>query len=266
MYRCFSYIDMYLSHWCRQEQRSSVGDLRLELQDLEKYSIINRFAKFHVRSQSNGSGPSSCDPFSYPSRPMPEKCVVAIPMPRNLPDNAQCLSLWPSLDEHFPTFFCWSNASSSISILPDTIVWAILTYWSLKVRPTEPPGRIRVKMLRGCRQSYSYFLGFGSHTWEVTSKASVYFHSFPRLQRRMASASIFFSSDRDWHKAYFWPQSCLHSSKIQIVTACCTPIFSKIFFCRVSLAGNPTIAGRKWETCSVILFSARGYLPLQVTT
>ncbi|KAK4801156.1 hypothetical protein SAY86_021643 [Trapa natans] len=81
----------------RLEQRSAIVDLRLELVDLEKISIINRLAKFHLRSQSDGSGPPPFNPFSYPSRPMPQKNVVAMPTPTptptHLPDSAQCLSL-----------------------------------------------------------------------------------------------------------------------------------------------------------------------------
>ncbi|KAK9926098.1 hypothetical protein M0R45_023350 [Rubus argutus] len=49
----------------RLDKRTSILDLRVESQDLEKFSVINRFAKFHGRAQ----------------------------VPRNLPDRVQCLSL-----------------------------------------------------------------------------------------------------------------------------------------------------------------------------
>ncbi|OWM90380.1 hypothetical protein CDL15_Pgr014682 [Punica granatum] len=77
----------------RLDQRSSMVDLRVELQDIERFSIINRFAKFHGRSQSDGSGAPSSDPMAYASRPVPQRYVIALPMPRNPPDRVQCLSL-----------------------------------------------------------------------------------------------------------------------------------------------------------------------------
>ncbi|KAK9008845.1 hypothetical protein V6N11_080322 [Hibiscus sabdariffa] len=78
------------------DKRASVLDLRLECQDLEKVSVINRFAMFHSRGQAVGHGAetlmssnaiASCYKFS------PQRYVTAVPMPRNLPDGVQCLSL-----------------------------------------------------------------------------------------------------------------------------------------------------------------------------
>ncbi|KAK4800146.1 hypothetical protein SAY86_025511 [Trapa natans] len=77
----------------RLDQRCSMVELRVDLQDLERFSIINRFARFHGRNQSTVNGTSYSEPLSYASRPLPQRYVVALPMPKNLPDSIPCLSL-----------------------------------------------------------------------------------------------------------------------------------------------------------------------------
>ncbi|KAL0342461.1 UNVERIFIED_CONTAM: hypothetical protein Scaly_1908700 [Sesamum calycinum] len=67
-------------------------DLRLECQDLEKFSVINRFARFHGRGQSDNTE-ASTDATPSAQKPIPQRYVTALPMPRSLPDRAQCLSL-----------------------------------------------------------------------------------------------------------------------------------------------------------------------------
>ncbi|KAF8005724.1 hypothetical protein BT93_K0111 [Corymbia citriodora subsp. variegata] len=74
------------------DKRSSIVDLRVECQDLEKFSVINRFAKFHGRGQVDGTGTSSSDASSA-IRVCPQRYVTALPIPRNLPDRVQCLPL-----------------------------------------------------------------------------------------------------------------------------------------------------------------------------
>ncbi|KAM1340448.1 hypothetical protein TB2_039139 [Malus domestica] len=74
----------------RLDKRSSILDLRVESQDLEKFSVINRFAKFHGRAQ--GEGPEALSS-SDAQKSSPQKYVTALPVPRNLPDRVQCLSL-----------------------------------------------------------------------------------------------------------------------------------------------------------------------------
>lgn len=76
------------------DSRASVLDLRLECQDLERFSVINRFAKFHGRGQNDGAETSSSDATANAQKSCPQKYVTAVPMPRNLPDRVQCLSLW----------------------------------------------------------------------------------------------------------------------------------------------------------------------------
>ncbi|KAK2974594.1 hypothetical protein RJ640_003269 [Escallonia rubra] len=78
----------------RLDKRASVLDLRVECQDLEKFSVINRFAKFHGRGQADGAETSSSsDAAASAQKPSPQRYVTASPFPRNLPDRVQCLSL-----------------------------------------------------------------------------------------------------------------------------------------------------------------------------
>lgn len=62
----------------------------MEVQDVEKISIINRFAMYHSRLQADGADTSS---LQNSQKPFPQRYVTAVPLPRNLPDSAQCLSL-----------------------------------------------------------------------------------------------------------------------------------------------------------------------------
>ncbi|XP_057514937.1 uncharacterized protein LOC130796580 isoform X1 [Actinidia eriantha] len=78
----------------RLDKRTSVLDLKIENHDLEKFSVINRFAKFHGRGQADGAETSSSyDAAANAQRPFPQRYVTALPVPRNLPDRVQCLSL-----------------------------------------------------------------------------------------------------------------------------------------------------------------------------
>ncbi|GMH17019.1 hypothetical protein Nepgr_018860 [Nepenthes gracilis] len=78
----------------RLENRASILDLRLECQDLERFSVINRFAKFHGRGQADGAKiSSSSSSTAVALRAFTQRYVNAHPMPMNLPDGVQCLSL-----------------------------------------------------------------------------------------------------------------------------------------------------------------------------
>ena len=78
---------------CSLDKRASILDLRVECQDLEKFSVINRFAKFHGRGQADGAETSSLsDAIASSHKFFPQRYVTALPMPRNLPDRVQCLS------------------------------------------------------------------------------------------------------------------------------------------------------------------------------
>ncbi|KAI3938544.1 hypothetical protein MKX01_030837 [Papaver californicum] len=69
----------------RLDTTCSILDIRVESQELERISVINRFAKFHTRSQQDGADNS----FSS----IPQRYVISLLMPKNPPQGVQCLSL-----------------------------------------------------------------------------------------------------------------------------------------------------------------------------
>ncbi|XP_021761520.1 uncharacterized protein LOC110726357 [Chenopodium quinoa] len=78
----------------RLDKRASILDFRLDCQDLERFSVINRFARFHGRGQVDGAETSlSSDAIVTVQKPCPQRYVSAHPMPRNVPERVQCLSL-----------------------------------------------------------------------------------------------------------------------------------------------------------------------------
>ncbi|XP_038695320.1 uncharacterized protein LOC119992611 isoform X3 [Tripterygium wilfordii] len=76
----------------RLDKSASIVDLRVECQDLEKFAVINRFAKFHSHSRAQVDSSGASVPFGAP-RSFPQRYVAALPMPRNIPEGVQCLSL-----------------------------------------------------------------------------------------------------------------------------------------------------------------------------
>ncbi|ESQ40736.1 hypothetical protein EUTSA_v10012434mg [Eutrema salsugineum] len=68
------------------ENGTKIADLRVEVEDLEKFAVINRFARFHPSSTSTDRAVSSL-------RLNSQRYVTIAPMPRNIPDRVQCLSL-----------------------------------------------------------------------------------------------------------------------------------------------------------------------------
>ncbi|KAJ6676885.1 DENTIN SIALOPHOSPHOPROTEIN-LIKE PROTEIN [Salix viminalis] len=82
------------SDFLRLDKRASVSDLRVECQDLERFSVINRFAKFHGRGQGDvAESSSSSDASVNAQKSCLQRYATAQPMPRNLPDRVPCLSL-----------------------------------------------------------------------------------------------------------------------------------------------------------------------------
>ncbi|KAL3617856.1 hypothetical protein CASFOL_038177 [Castilleja foliolosa] len=77
----------------RLDKSASILELRLEFQDLERFSVINRFAKFHGRGQTDNVEVSSTDATGTTQKPRLQRYATAVPMPKNLPDRVQCLSL-----------------------------------------------------------------------------------------------------------------------------------------------------------------------------
>ncbi|KAL8211004.1 hypothetical protein R6Q57_005441 [Mikania cordata] len=77
---------------------SLLFEVKMGSQDLEKLSFINRFAKFHTR-RSTVTRPMVMDASSSPSpssptrRPHLERYVKALPMPKSIPEEQDCLFL-----------------------------------------------------------------------------------------------------------------------------------------------------------------------------
>ncbi|GKA38506.1 hypothetical protein Tco_0731057, partial [Tanacetum coccineum] len=65
----------------RLDKRASILDLSVDFQDLEIFSVLNRFAIFHGRGQADGTQPTA-----DASRPSPKRYVTAVPMSENLLD------------------------------------------------------------------------------------------------------------------------------------------------------------------------------------
>ncbi|KAL0350802.1 UNVERIFIED_CONTAM: hypothetical protein Sradi_4229400 [Sesamum radiatum] len=77
----------------RLDRSLSIVDIKIESQEVEKFSTYNRFAKFHVKA-----GPSTVDPASSSSpstvqKRRPHPYVIALPMPGTIPEGSDCLSL-----------------------------------------------------------------------------------------------------------------------------------------------------------------------------
>ncbi|KAJ8540548.1 hypothetical protein K7X08_035693 [Anisodus acutangulus] len=80
------------SDFSRLDKKASILDVIVEGQDIEKFSVIYRFAKFHGRVQSDGVDTSSSSD-ARTHKPLAQRYVTALPMPKNLPSMVQCLSL-----------------------------------------------------------------------------------------------------------------------------------------------------------------------------
>ncbi|XP_052174842.1 uncharacterized protein LOC127789850 [Diospyros lotus] len=78
----------------RLDKRASVLDLRMECQDVENFSLVNRFARYYGRGQADRTETSSSSAAGPNAQRLPpERYVTAFPVPRILPDRVQCLSL-----------------------------------------------------------------------------------------------------------------------------------------------------------------------------
>ncbi|XP_044505497.1 uncharacterized protein LOC123225547 isoform X2 [Mangifera indica] len=74
----------------RVEKTASMVDIAVECQELERFAVINRFAKLHIGGQADISGTSLS---SVTPKPFLQRYVTALPMPRKLPEGLQCVSL-----------------------------------------------------------------------------------------------------------------------------------------------------------------------------
>nr|XP_043634788.1 uncharacterized protein LOC122605896 [Erigeron canadensis] len=76
-----------------EEGESTILEVRLDYQNLEKFSVTNRFAKFHARGElltgdTESSGVSSSNPKVYSQR-----LFKVSPMPDTIPEGQKCISL-----------------------------------------------------------------------------------------------------------------------------------------------------------------------------
>lgn len=99
----FSYMNdlvMQCIQWCsRLDKAASILDIKVECQELEKFSVINRFARFHSRGQAGAAETSSASGAAGTVlKSVPQRYVTALPLPSKLPEGVQCLSLWLSID------------------------------------------------------------------------------------------------------------------------------------------------------------------------
>ncbi|KAL3637928.1 hypothetical protein CASFOL_018376 [Castilleja foliolosa] len=77
----------------RLDKSATILDTRVELQDLERFAVINRFARFHGRGHTDNIENTSTDATASTQKPYLQRYVIAVPMPESLPDRVQCLSL-----------------------------------------------------------------------------------------------------------------------------------------------------------------------------
>ena len=65
----------------------------VECQDLERFSVINRFAKFHIRQAELSGNASSNGLVTLAPKSCPQRYVTVHPIPNHLPEGVQCVSL-----------------------------------------------------------------------------------------------------------------------------------------------------------------------------
>ena len=80
------------SFYCRLDKRTSLLDVRLEWQEVERISLINQLGKFHGRSQADGAESSSASQ-NAPRKIFPQRYVTAFSKPGNVPEGVLCLTL-----------------------------------------------------------------------------------------------------------------------------------------------------------------------------
>ncbi|KAG6382773.1 hypothetical protein SASPL_157517 [Salvia splendens] len=75
------------------EKSLSIVDIKVEAQEMEKFSTINRFAKFHIRAQPSSVGSETSSSTSTLHKTHPQRYVAGHPMPNILPESVDCLCL-----------------------------------------------------------------------------------------------------------------------------------------------------------------------------
>ncbi|XP_073288830.1 uncharacterized protein [Primulina huaijiensis] len=77
----------------RMDKSLSIVDIKVESHELEKFSIINRFAKFHIMAQPTGADSIASNGTSKVSKKYPQRYVSARPMPKTVPEGTDLLIL-----------------------------------------------------------------------------------------------------------------------------------------------------------------------------
>ncbi|XP_074559382.1 uncharacterized protein LOC141815336 [Curcuma longa] len=75
----------------RLEKETFLLDVRLECQELDRFSIVNRLAKFHGRTHPVAVEVSASG--TVPHRTFAQRHITALPVQGNLPDGVMCLPL-----------------------------------------------------------------------------------------------------------------------------------------------------------------------------
>ncbi|KAL6521693.1 hypothetical protein OROGR_018262 [Orobanche gracilis] len=81
------------AHLSRVDRSLSFVDIKVEASEMEKFSTINRFAKFHVRAIPSNVDPASSSGTTTLLKSNIQKYVVPLPMPKIVPEGQECLSL-----------------------------------------------------------------------------------------------------------------------------------------------------------------------------
>lgn len=71
----------------------SFTDVKVEAKELEKFSIINRLAKFHGRAHQGVVDTASSSGTTPSAQKHLQRYVIAVPMPKSVPEGTNCLPL-----------------------------------------------------------------------------------------------------------------------------------------------------------------------------
>ncbi|XP_071914781.1 uncharacterized protein [Coffea arabica] len=77
----------------RLDKTLSFVDIKVDSQELERFSVINRFAKYHSRGHIVSVNTSSSGANPGVHKTSPQRYVVAHPMPKVVPEGVNCISL-----------------------------------------------------------------------------------------------------------------------------------------------------------------------------
>ncbi|CDP02310.1 unnamed protein product [Coffea canephora] len=77
----------------RLDKTVSFVDIKVDSQELERFSVINRFARFHSRGHIVSVNTSSSGANPGVHKTSPQRYVVAHPMPKVVPEGVNCISL-----------------------------------------------------------------------------------------------------------------------------------------------------------------------------